>query len=91
VRDRVDKAQKEIAAPAGPRNGDKMLRTCQRSELYNNGSASAIVDELRDLARDVRRLHDPFRSNPERVLIAKDNIASRLVRLASAMEGAAYG
>lgn len=43
-------------------------------------------DELRDLARQVLRIHDPYRANPEATLIAKNNIAVRLRQLAATME-----
>jgi hypothetical protein len=42
--------------------------------------------ELRQLARAVRRIHDPLRTNPEAICAAKDQIASRLVEIAAAME-----
>jgi hypothetical protein len=44
--------------------------------------------ELRQLARAVRRIHDPMRANPEAVFEAKDAIAARLIRLADQMEAA---
>ena len=55
-----------------------------RKEIPTDFAAS----ELRELARSVRRIHDPFRTDPERVAIAKDEIAARLFRLAEVMEAA---
>lgn len=46
----------------------------------------AAVDRLRALATDVRRIHDPFRSNPERILQQKDTIATELRRIADDLE-----
>lgn len=44
------------------------------------------ADELRDLARQVLRIHDPYRANPEATLIAKNTIAVRLRQLANSIE-----
>lgn len=44
------------------------------------------VDRLRALAKDVRRIHDPFRSDPERILEQKDTIAHELRRIADDLE-----
>ena len=44
-------------------------------------------DELRDLARQVLRIHDPYRASPEATLIAENNIAVRLRQLADSIEG----
>ena len=41
---------------------------------------------LRQLAGEVRRIHDPFRFNPERVLQQKDDIAHELRRIADLLE-----
>lgn len=49
-------------------------------------AAAATASELRALATDVMRIHDPLRANPELVLIAKNEIASRLRQLANAIE-----
>jgi len=48
---------------------------------------SSSADELRDLARQVLRIHDPYRTDPEATLIAKHDIAARLRRLADRVEG----
>lgn len=45
-----------------------------------------VSHELRQLARDVRRIHDPLRASPEAVYAAKDAIAARLIHLANQME-----
>ena len=45
------------------------------------------ADRLRELARDVRRIGDPFRHDPEAIAAAKDEIAFELVRLARRLEG----
>jgi hypothetical protein len=45
-------------------------------------------DRLRALAVDVRRIHDPYRSNPERILEQKDAIAHELRRIARDLEAA---
>ncbi|MCC7046727.1 MAG: hypothetical protein IT562_08460 [Alphaproteobacteria bacterium] len=41
-----------------------------------------VAAELRQLAGDVRRIGDGYRSNPEAVAMAKDGIAHRLIELA---------
>lgn len=62
----------------------------QRSSCrqYSHRRHSSTPSELRQIANAVRRIHDPMRSNPEAVFAAKDQIATRLFRLADAMEAA---
>lgn len=43
-------------------------------------------DRLRALASDVRRIHDHYRANPERILEQKDAIAHELRRIADDLE-----
>jgi hypothetical protein len=47
-----------------------------------------VPEELRDLARAVRRIGDGYRCDPETVALAKDEIATRLAGLARQMEHA---
>ena len=80
----------KIAAPAGPRNGDKedgKAAAFNRRE-YRTREPASTAFQLREIAHAVRRIHDPLRSNPEAVLIAKDQIAVRLIDLAETMEAA---
>ncbi len=49
-------------------------------------SGAHTADELRSLARDVRRIGDGFRDNPEAIAIAKDDVVHRLVALARRVE-----
>ena len=44
-------------------------------------------DRLRELARDVRRIHSGYNADPEAIAIRKDEIASELVRLARRVDG----
>lgn len=46
----------------------------------------AVPEELRDLARQVRRIGCGFRSDPETIALVKDDIALRLGRLARRLE-----
>ncbi|MBL8905661.1 MAG: hypothetical protein JNM20_03185 [Rhizobiales bacterium] len=46
-------------------------------------------DEIRDLARDVRRIGSGRASNPESILIDKETAADRLFDLARRMENGA--
>ncbi|MGJ0507408.1 MAG: hypothetical protein ACR652_09780 [Methylocystis sp.] len=78
----------ETAATAVPRGGGEARRKLvdlQRKECPAGGRASTS-NELRALARAVRRIHDPMRATPEAVYAAKDAIAARLVRIANALE-----
>ena len=81
---------KEIAVPAGPRNGGNLKKKALTFSGgdYRKRESTATAFELRQLARAVRQIHDPMRSNPEAVCVAKDQIATRLFRLADAMEAA---
>jgi hypothetical protein len=45
-----------------------------------------MADQLRGLARDVRRIGRSGRGDPESVAIDKDDVAHRLARMARAME-----
>ncbi len=45
-----------------------------------------LPDELRDLARDVRRIGDGYRRDPESLAIQKDGISKRLVVIARRLE-----
>ncbi|GLI95026.1 hypothetical protein LMG27198_40180 [Methylocystis echinoides] len=83
-------AEKENAAPAGPRNGAKHnekafafdANPCPRGERLS------IASELRDLARALRRGPGPLRADPETVLSAKHEVAGRLCQLAKRLEAA---
>ena len=46
----------------------------------------ALPEELRSLARDVRRIGDGWRSDPESVAIQKDDVSKRLVLIAQRLE-----
>lgn len=66
------------------------------SRASNNERAGAVASPdipqaLRDAARDVRRIGDGYRTNPEAIAIAKDEIANRLVRLAEHLARAGWG
>jgi hypothetical protein len=84
----------KTARAATQRTGnDPQERLTQSSKAANNRRASHLQlltqgasAELRQLARAVRRIHDPMRANPEAVYAAKDAIAARLIRIAEAME-----
>lgn len=45
------------------------------------------ADRLRALAREVRRIGDPYRTDPEAIAVAKDEIAHELVSLARRLDG----
>jgi hypothetical protein len=45
-----------------------------------------LADELRELSRDVRRLGNGFRVDPETIAIEKDAVAVRLLGLARELE-----
>lgn len=83
---RASPSEKGNAVPASPRNGVKFP---EKAGAFGGGdcrSADSPSSALREIARDVRRIHDPLRANPEAVYEAKDAIAARLMRLADAME-----
>lgn len=50
---------------------------------------TAIMADLQELARDVRRIGSGFRCDPEAIAMAKDEIAHRLTGLARRIGGAA--
>ena len=85
--------EKQTAAPAGPRSGGKSKKKAVafREGKCRSAESPSTAFELRQIARDVRRIHDPMRSNPEAVLVAKDAIAARLNRLADVMEASHHG
>ena len=45
-----------------------------------------LAADLRQTAREIYRIHDPMRSNPERVHESKDELAKRLEALAREVE-----
>lgn len=45
------------------------------------------ADRLRALARDVRRMGDAYRRDPESIALEKDEIASELLSLARRLDG----
>jgi hypothetical protein len=51
-------------------------------------TAFAVAADLRDVARAVRCIGDGYRSNPETIALAKDNLARRLHLLAREVEAA---
>lgn len=50
-------------------------------------AASDAAERLRELARRLRRDGDPFRSDPERILAARQETAAELRELAREIEG----
>jgi hypothetical protein len=48
-------------------------------------AAAPLGEELRDLARRVRRLDNGYRADPESIAIEKDYIAGRLFGLADGL------
>ncbi len=48
-----------------------------------------ISTRLRDLARDVRRIGNGYRCDPEAIAIRKDEIAKKLAAIARELERAA--
>ncbi|GAB4184045.1 MAG: hypothetical protein OHK0024_24090 [Thalassobaculales bacterium] len=48
-----------------------------------------VAVELRELAREVRRIGDGWRSDPEAIAMQKDDVAERLRDLARRLELAA--
>lgn len=58
----------------------------QSATAVTSSRVSPIVGELRSLAQEVRRIGSSLRSDPETIAIQKDDIASRLRRLARQLE-----
>jgi hypothetical protein len=79
-------AQKETAAPAGPRNGGKYRGNNVAIATSRRRASLSIAAELRGLARDLRRIRDPMRASPEAVFAARNEIAGRMFALAAEME-----
>lgn len=52
----------------------------------NKVSGRETASSLRDIARDVRRIGDGFRHDPEAIAIQKDDLARRLVTIARELE-----
>jgi hypothetical protein len=48
-----------------------------------------IAAQLREIARAVRRIGDPFRADPETLCIQKDEVSRRLIAVAALVERAA--
>lgn len=46
----------------------------------------SMAEELRDIAASVRRIGDGYRTDPERIAVAKDEAANRLTSLARTLE-----
>jgi len=49
--------------------------------LPERDKSRQVAVELRQIAGDVRRIGDGYRTNPEAVAIAKDDIAKRLATI----------
>jgi hypothetical protein len=47
-----------------------------------------LANELREIARAVRRIGDPFRVDPETLCIQKDEISRQLIAVAALLERA---
>ena len=58
-------------------------------EIVPKSVPHAFANELREIARAVRRIGDPFRADPETLCIQKDEISRRLIAVAALMERAA--
>lgn len=52
----------------------------------NRGRETAVADELRALARDVRRIGCGYRADPETIALAKEDVSRRLVGIARSLE-----
>lgn len=81
--------QSRTAAPTGIGNGGNKFAEASTDPSYHpaaDPSRPSTIRELRQLAAAARRIPSPFRASPETILLAKDDIASRLARLADAME-----
>jgi len=46
----------------------------------------SVAEELRELAHSVRRMGNPYRTDPEAILTQKEDCADRLLSLAAALE-----
>lgn len=57
------------------------LSTCLNGRNFRD-----VAADLRQTAREIYRIHDPMRSNPERVHASKDELAKRLEALAREVE-----
>ena len=64
-----------------------MRASCVLVEHASEGK-HLLPDELRNLARYVRRIGGAYRSNPEAIYAAKDEVAHRLITMARRLEGA---
>lgn len=52
----------------------------------NKISSRETADRLRGLAREVRRIGDGYRHDPEAIAIQKDGVASRLIAIARELD-----
>lgn len=68
-----------VAARGGARNGLDS-RPKPRADYALGGQLA--TDRLRELARDIRRVPDPIRSNPARILELREEIAAEVRDLA---------
>jgi hypothetical protein len=58
-------------------------------EIVPKSVRQTFANELREIARAVRRIGDPFRADPETLCIQKDEISRRLIAVAVLVERAA--
>lgn len=69
------------------RKGPAALAGAHRAgyEVTQLRNHSRIADELQAIARNVRRIGDGYRTNPETIALQKDEAAHRLTRLARSL------
>lgn len=68
-----------VAARGGARSG---LESRPKPSADYSLAGQLATDRLRELARDIRRVPDPIRSNPARILELREEIAAELRELA---------
>ena len=79
-------AKKNPASVAADRGAiDRKHHGSDRKASYGD-KARRATDRLRDLARDLRRGPDPYRTDPERAYAHRDSIAHQLRLIADELE-----